>query len=149
MSDKAFRQLPSTFHAAEAVHPFMKWIERCLRLLASMSQTGGSLAALGHSDVDISSWMKLLCLLTLIHFEIVKIKFPAAFDPSVVNQQRNRSMVPMGIDWPMGENYFWTFVLQKFSESLIAGPIYFRTAIDLSGKYRPCFQDRTSLLAFR
>jgi hypothetical protein len=37
MSDKTFRQFASTFHAAEAVHPFMKWVERCLRLLAGVS----------------------------------------------------------------------------------------------------------------
>ena len=149
MSDKAFRQLTSTFHAAEAVHLFVKPVERGFRLLAGMSKTGSSLALLCVSDVDIIGRVKLLCLLSLIYFEIVKIEFLTTFNPSVVNQQRCDAMVPMCIDRPVRKNYIWLFVLQNFAEIIIAGPIYFRIAIHLPGKYRPCSQDRTSLLTFR
>ena len=52
----------------------MRWIERYLRMLAGMSQTRSSLATLGLRDVDIVRGMKLLCLLAMIHFEIVEIE---------------------------------------------------------------------------
>src|ERR1700720_912456 len=149
MSDETLRQFTPTFHAAEAIHLFVKPVKRRFRLLAGMSETGGSLAVLSLADVDIIGGMKLLCLLPLIHFEIVKIECPAAFDPRIVNQQRCGAMVPMGINRPMGENYIWTFGLKNFAEIIVADTIYFRIAIDLAGKYRSCSQDRTSFLAFR
>ena len=86
MSDKAFRQFTSTFHAAEAIHLFVKLIEPLFRLLAGMSETCSPLAALCSLDIYIISRMEVLCLRALIDLEVIEAKVSATADPGVVNQ---------------------------------------------------------------
>ena len=74
-----------------------------------------------------------------------KGKISVTADPGVVNQQRYCPVVAVRVDRPMCEYYVGMFGLENFGEVSVPGRAYFRI-VNLSGKYRPRPQDRSSPL---
>ena len=122
MPDKTLRQVTAAFHAAKVVHLIVKLVEAGFRLLAGVRETGSPLATFGLSDIHIISWVKLLCLGALVYFEVIKIEAFSTLHPGIVSQQRHRTVVTMGVNGPVREDYVRMFCLQKFSKVVIAGP---------------------------
>jgi len=82
------------------------------------------------------------------HFVIIKRELLLRLQPGIQHHRRNRSMIAMRIDRPLGEHHVRLLLLQLFPELFVMRCIHNRAAVVLPRKCGMRLQDRASFLRF-
>gem|GEM_PF-5892917 len=135
-------------YATEFGHLFMDSI-KLVRLLALMRVTGFPLSTFDSRYVYINRRMKNLGLFSREYFKIIESFLSASVQPGIIDQKGSRTVVPVRIHRPVGEEDIRFLPIEDLRKLFIVLVRYFRIAIDLSGKDGTCFKNFTGLFNFR
>lgn len=101
-----------------------------------MGVAGGAFTGFGSADIDIIGRREHVCVFAVRHFVIVQTETLVHTKPGIVDEHRDRAVVPMIIDWPLREDDTRLFGFQQPVKLIIVRGIHHSLAVDLVCKLR-------------
>src|SRR5262249_1318964 len=121
--DESLRHFATAFHSAKALHRLMQGPptldSNCI------GKESLALLVLHFGYVDIVVGLKNLRLLAQLHFVEIKGKLASAAEPRVIGEERDRSMVGVRVDGPVGKEYVGLLGQQKLTKFFIPAYVQF------------------------
>src|SRR5262249_37926347 len=100
-------------------------------VLTSMSTQCGLPFGTRGCDINIVRATKAESLTAAINLEEVKLKSPRRFEIGAHGQDAGDLVIRVRVDWPVGEDYVWIFVREKFAYCFGARLVQLGCPVDL------------------